>query len=95
MVNWTEWTGDLVGKSMGPYEDVLGIMAWAFIFTVIIGYVYLKQQSYVAAAVATLVIAAVFINYMTGVPEWRNLMYVMVALAISGLFLALFSKRRN
>jgi len=95
MVNWTEWTQNLVEKSMGPYEQVLGITAWALIFTAVIGYVYLKQQSLVAAAVATLVIVAVFVNYMTGVPEWLNMMYIFVALAMAALFVTLFSKRRN
>ena len=49
----------------------------------------------VAAAVATLVIVAVFFNYMAGVENWMNLMYVMVALAIAGLFTLLFVKRRG
>lgn len=95
MVNWTDWTQNLVEKSMGPYEEVLGITAWALIFSAVIGYVYLKQQSYVAAAVATLVIVAVFINYMSGVSEWVNMMYIFVALAVSGLFVTLFVKRRS
>lgn len=94
MVNWTEWTQNLVEKSMGPYEQVLGIFAWAFIFTVVIGYVYLKQQSMVAAAVATLVIVAVFANYMVGVSAWLNMMYILVALAIAALIVTLVSRRR-
>ena len=95
MVNWTDWQGQIFEKAVQPYEGILGIGFWALIFTTIIGYVYLKQQSYTAAAVAALVLFAVFVNYFAGIGVWVNLIYVLVALAISMLFLVLFSRRRN
>jgi hypothetical protein len=80
---------------MYGYNIVLGVFVWPLIFTGVIGYVYLKQQSYVAAAVAAMILIAVFGNYMAGMEIWVSLIYILVALAITGLVLIFLSKRRN
>jgi len=97
MVNWSEWTGHLVEKGMGPYETVLGVSAWVLIFSAIIGYVYIKQQSYIAAAMASLVLLTAFIStgYITGVDSWVLLIVVLSSLAVTGLIILFISKRRN
>ena len=71
-VNWSDWSSNLVDKSMMGYETAMGVGAWILIFTGIIGYVYLKQQSYVAAAVASLVLLTVFAagGYLGGMENW-------------------------
>jgi len=94
MVNWTDWSSDLIGKSMAGYETTLGVFAWVLIFMGIIGYVYLKQQSYVAAAVAALVILTAFTNYLYGVEAWTNMMIIIICLAFSGLLILFIAKRR-
>lgn len=95
MVNWSEWQNSLVEKSFGPYEAILGVFAWVLIFSGIIGYVYLKQRSYTAAAVAALVIVTVFTNYWYGVETWLTIIYIFTALAFTALLLIFISKRRN
>ena len=95
MVNWSDWTGNFINKSMFPYEHVMGIGAWAFIFSVVIVYVYVKQQSFTTAAIAGLIILAVFVNFMGGLSSWVNLMYVSIALIIAVVFTILFIRRRG
>ena len=74
---------------------VLGLFVWPLIFMAVIGYIYLKQQSFVAAAVAAMIIMAVYGNYMAGMETWVSIMYILVALAITALFLIFLSKRRS
>ena len=96
-VNWSDWSGNLVNKSMMGYETTLGIGAWVLIFTAIIGYVYLKQQSYVAAAVASLILLSVFAagGYLGGMENWIILITIFLCLAFTGLLLLFFAKRRG
>lgn len=77
------------------YETALGVFVWPLLFMGVIGYVYLKQRSYVAAAVVTMIIISVFGNYMTGMETWVSIMYVLVALAITALFLIFLTRRRG
>lgn len=95
MVNWSEWQTGLMEKAFGPYEAVLGMFFWVIIFTGIIGYVYVKQQSYVAAAVASLILISALANYLYGVSAWMNMLTILMALAFTGLLLIFISKRRN
>ena len=96
-VNWSDWSSDLIGKSMQPYETVLGIFTWVLIFSAIIGYVYLKQQSYVAAAVAGIVILTAFAatGYLVGAESWILMITIIISLAVTGLFILFISKRRK
>ena len=82
-------------KALQPYETAMGMIFWVLIFTFIIGYVYMKQQSFVAAAVAALIIISVIGNYLVGMEAWVNLMTVFIALVFTALFLYFISKRRN
>ena len=97
MVNWTDWSSDLIGKSMGPYETTMGVGAWILIFTAIIGYVYLKQQSYVAAAIASLVLLVSFVatGYLLNAESWVILITIFLSLSFTGLFILFIAKRRN
>lgn len=97
MVNWSDWQGDIIGKSMSGYETTMGVFAWVLIFSGIIGYVYLKQQSYVAAAVASVVLLTAFAagGYLLDMSSWVILMTIFLSLAFTGLFVLFISKRRN
>ena len=88
MQHFMEW-------SMQGYEMVLGVLVWPLIFTAIVGYVYMKNQSAVSAAVAILIIFAGFINALLGVDLWVNLMYLLTSLAITALFLVFLTKVRR
>jgi len=97
MVNWSDWSSDFIGKSMAPYETVMGVFSWVLIFTAIIGYVYVKQQSYVAAAAAGIVLLTAFAatGYLVGTDSWILLITIFISLAVTGLFVLFISKRRN
>ena len=97
LVNWTDWSSDLFGKSMAGYETAMGVFAWVLIFSGIIAYVYVKQQSYVAAASAGIVILTAFAStgYIIGADSWILLITIIICLAITGLFVLFISKRRN
>ena len=97
MVNWTDWSSNFIGKSMAGYETAMGVFAWVLIFTGIIGYVYMKQQSYVAAAIASIVILTAFAStgYLIGVDSWILLITIFICLPLTGLFVLFISKRRN
>jgi len=95
MSNFTYWQENLLSQIMLGYETALGFFVWPLLFIAVIGYVYLKQQSFVAAAVAAMTIFAVFGNYLIGVQTFVNLMYILVALAVTALFLIFLTKRRQ
>ena len=82
--------------SLQGYIVILGGgVFWATIFTVVSVYVYLKQQSMVAWAVAMLILFAAFGNALMGVGVWINLLHILIALSITGLFLLFLTKYRR
>lgn len=93
--NWSYWAENLMELSMQGYTDTLGVFVWPLIFTAVIGYVYLKNQSVVTAAAAGLILFAAFSNVLIGVSVWANLMMVLICLAITGLLLFFIVKRRG
>ena len=95
MHNWTYWSEHLFELSMQGYVNVLGFFVWPLIFSAVIGYIYLKNQSVVAAAIAILIIFAAFGNYLVGVDAWYSIMYIIVALAITALVLVFLTKWRG
>jgi hypothetical protein len=93
--NWTWIREHLVQWSFQGYELALGGFFWVILFMSIIGYIYLKQRSYTAAAVAILILVSVFSNVLMGVPVIMIFLYIVVALAMTVLFLMLFIKWRG
>lgn len=86
---------NLIEWSLQGYETVLGVFFLPLIFCTVIGYVYLKQQSYVAATVVALVLFSVFSEAILGVEIFVMFIHVMSALIVSVLFLVFLSKRRG
>jgi hypothetical protein len=80
--------------AMSGYTTVLGVFVWPIIFTAILGYVYLKNQSLIVVLAAILMIMAVFGNALVGVDVWINMLYVFTALIVASLFLIFFVRRR-
>jgi len=76
------------------YETVFGVFFWPLIFMGVIGYVYLKQQSFVAGAVAAMIIISVFGNYLLGVDNLMIALYLFVSLAMTALIVIFISRRR-
>ena len=80
---------------MQGYETALGVLLWPLLFSGVIGYVYLKQQSYTAGAVAAMIIISVFGNYLLAVPGFMIFIYLFVSLTITALILVFISRRRG
>lgn len=96
MTNFTELingTG-IIDYSMQAYVGILGVFTYPLIFCGIIGYVYMKQQSIIAAAVATLILFTAF-DITTGVEPFIMIMHIFVTIAVGSLFLLFFSRMRR
>jgi hypothetical protein len=81
--------------SMQGYTTALGFFVWPIIFIGVITYVYLKNQSVVAASIAILIIVTAFSDTFIDVPALYTFLHVLVALIIAGLFLVFFTKMRR
>ena len=92
--NFTYIRENLISWSLQGYENALGFLFFPLVFTGIIGYVYIKNQSVVILGVAILIIFAAFGNTLINVDAWVTVMQIIFALAITALFLYWFSKRR-
>lgn len=79
---------------MSGYTTVLGVFVWPIIFTGILGYIYLKNQSLVVVVAGILMVMAVFGNALMGVDAWINMLYVFTAMVVAALFLFFFVRRR-
>jgi len=86
---------NLMPMSMMGYENVLGVFVWPVIFMAITGYVYLKQQSAVAAVICILILFAAFGNVLIGVDPFMNLMHIIVSLVMTALVLIFITKVRR
>ena len=95
MHNFTYWLNNFFSLTMQGYETALGVLLWPLLFSGVIGYVYLKQQSYTAAAVAAMIIISVFGNYLLAVPGFMIFIYLFVSLTITALILVFISRRRG
>jgi len=81
---------------MQGYIIALNGFFWPLFFTAIIGYVYLKNQSLVAAAMVTLMIFAAFFNaFIQSIQPWINFLFIAVSAIVATLFLLFFRKWRN
>lgn len=78
------------------FDVAMGFFFWPLIFTGLIGYVYLKNQSLVIAAGAILLIFAVFFNaFLLSVQPWINFLYIAVSAIVASLFVMVFLRGRN
>ena len=94
--NYTRIISDFVNWSLQGYYIVLGQgLFWCIVFSSIIGYVYLKQQSMIAAAIAALILIAAFGNTIMGVTIWVTLIEILVALAFTTLIVIFLTKIRG
>lgn len=93
--NFTYIQQNLVEWSLAPYITAMGFLFWPTIFSAIIGYVYMKNQSAVSAAVAALILFGVFGNLLMHVDIWISAMQILVSLIITGLVLVFLTKMRR
>jgi len=84
----------IINYSMSAY-DILGVFLYPLIFCGIIGYVYMKQQSVIAAAAATLILFAGFEAVILEAEVFVIIMHILITLAIGILFLMFFSRLKG
>lgn len=96
-LNFTEFKGDIISFSIQGYINILGFFFWPVLFTGIIAYIYLKNQSAVAAVVGVIIIFAGFAGegIFMNVPVVVMFYQAITALVIAGLFVMIFTRRRG
>lgn len=80
--------------SLQGYINVLGALFWPIFFSVIVGYIYFKNQSLVVMAAAILIIVSIFGEFIVVISPIYSLFYILTALIISLVILLFFVKRR-
>jgi len=85
----------IIEYSMSAYTNILFGFTYPLIFCGIIGYVYMKQQSVIAAAVATIILFAAFDALILRADIFILIMHILVTLAVGSLFLLLFIRLRR
>lgn len=95
LYNWTYWSEHLIEQAILGYTNIVGFFFWPIMFTAVIGYVYLKNQSAVMAAVAILIIFVAFSGSIIGIEPWYSIMYIFVSITIAALVLIFIVKRRR
>jgi len=86
------WTWSLQG-----YSTVVGFFFWPIILSTIIGYIYLKNQSAMAATVAILLFMAAFATtgIFTDVGPFIMILQIIVTLSSAALVVLFISKWRS
>ena len=85
----------LLNYSMASYTNILLVFTYPLIFCGIIGYVYIKQQSVIAAAVVTLILFGAFSSLVVKSGIFITIMHIFVTIAVGALFLLLFTRWRQ
>ena len=95
VTNYTEIMGDFWNWSTQGYTISLGVLFYPLFFFGVIGYIYTKQQSVVAASVAILAIITAFAGLFAGNDLVVMVLHLLVAFIISGLLLLFLIKVRG
>ena len=95
MRNFTYWMENFVEHSLLGYTDILGVLVYPLIFVAIIGYVYMKNQSFTALVVIVLVLLVAFNGVVAEIPLLYTFIYIAVSLIVTGIFLAFFTRLRR
>lgn len=85
----------IIEYSMSAYTNILFGFTYPIIFCGIIGYVYMKQQSVIAASIVTLILFAAFDVLILRSDMFVLIMHIFVTIAIGALFLLLFTRLRR
>jgi len=95
ITNYTTIMGDFWNWATQGYNITLGVLFYPMFLGGVIGYVYTKQQSVVAAAVAILVIVTAFVGLFAGNDAVVMFLHLLVAFIISGLLLLFLIRVRG
>jgi len=89
MENFWSW-------SLQGYINAVGFLFYPIVFSAIIGYIYLKNQSALTAVIAILLFFGAFVgtNVLARVSAFNMIMYLIVTLVSAALVLVFVSKWR-
>lgn len=94
MHNFTYIHENLMSWSLQGYVTVLGYLFWPLFFSVIIVYIYLKNQSLTVMSVSILIIVSIFGEFIANVSPFYNLLFISVTLIFTVIILMFFLRRR-
>jgi len=96
-LNFTYWQQHLIDFMTLGYTNAVGFFFWPIVFTGFIAYIYVKNQSVVAASVGILIIFGAFTGsgIFLHVPVFVMFFQIVFALAIAGLVVVFFMRRRR
>lgn len=96
ITNFTEIMGNFSSWSMRGYTNIFGPAVYLIIYFAIVGYVYTKQQSAVAGAVAIIILSSAYIgsSVFAGHDAIVTFLVVITALTFTGLIVMFVARRR-
>ena len=96
ITNFTTIMENFWSWSLQGYTNVIGFFFWPIIFTSVIGYIYLKNQSALSAVIAILLIFGAFSStgVLAGVPGLVMAFQLIVTIVSAVLVLLFVSKWR-
>lgn len=96
ITNFTDIMGNFSRWSMQGYTNIFGPAVYLIIYFAIVGYVYTKQQSAVAGAVAIIVLSSAYIgsSVFLGHDTITVFLVVITALTFTGLIVMFMVRRR-
>jgi len=96
-INWSNITGNWIEFATSGYTYVFQNFFWPIVFFGITGYVYAVNRSATAAAALICILFTVFgFTNVFAAPElgiYSQLNWVVVVVSLSGLFVAVFTKK--
>ena len=97
MNNWSYIMENFWTWSLQGYTNTVGFFFWPIVFSTIIGYIYLKNQSVIAATAAILLLLAAFASsgVFIHVSVFVMLLQIIVALSCTGLVVLFVSRWRS
>ena len=97
MHNFTYIMENFWAWSTQGYVDVVGYFFWPVVLSAVIGYIYLKNQSVVAAAIAILLFLAAFgaTGIFAHISAFVMILQIIVTLACTALVVLFLSKWRS
>ena len=97
MNNFTYIWENFISWSTQGYVNVVDIFLWPIIFSVVVGYIYLSNQSATTGAVAIVIIFAAFTatGIFAQVGAFTMFMQLMASIIFTGLVLVFLTRWRR
>jgi len=97
MNNFTYIFENFISWSTEGYTEIVGFFFWPIIIAVVIGYVYLSNQSVITAAIAAIILFGAFAStgIFAGVGMFTMFFQGIVIIAFTGMVLLFLTRFRR